>query len=38
MKGELDAKLEIVHRRFVYDSFGLTNAFNLILIERKIEL
>jgi len=38
MKVQLDAKLEIVHRRFFYDSFGLTIAFNLILVERKIEL
>ena len=30
MKEELAVKVEIVHRRFVYDSFGFTIAFNLI--------
>ncbi len=38
MKDGLGVKVEIVHRRFVYDSFGLTIAFNLILLKRKIEL
>ena len=30
MKDGLGVKVEIVHRRFVYDSFGLTIVFNFI--------